>query len=154
MAAPRPDNKTYESMISALTSTLDRAAETTTYPLSDTEVALRLARMIWNGEPDQPLRDASAKGRLHDAQALQAQIRRMLSNTRSTALFTGFFDTWLSLDQLTTMKGDSKLFAEFDDELRGAFRRETELFVESQLREDRSSLDLSEQMGANGDSRR
>jgi hypothetical protein len=98
--------------------------------------------MIWNGEPDQPLRDAAAKGRLHDPQALQAQIRRMLSDTRSTALFSGFFDTWLSLDQLTTMKGDSKLFPEFDDELRGAFRRETELFVESQLREDRSSLDL------------
>ena len=65
----------------------------------------------------------------------------MLSDPRSTALFTGFFDTWLSLDQLTTMKGDSKLFPEFDDELRRAFRRETELFVESQLREDRSSLD-------------
>jgi hypothetical protein len=142
MAAPRPDSRTYESTISALTSTLDRAAETTTSPLSDTEVAARLAKMIWDGEPDQPLRDASAKGRLQDAQALQAQIRRMLSDPRSTALFTGFFDTWLSLDQLTTMKGDTKLFPEFDDELRRAFRRETELFVESQLREDRSSLDL------------
>jgi hypothetical protein len=142
MAAPRPDSRTYESTISALTSTLDRAAETTTSPLSDKEVAVRLAKMIWDGEPDQPLRDAAAKGRLQDAQVLQAQIRRMLSDPRSTALFTGFFDTWLSLDQLTTMKGDSKLFPEFDDELRRAFRRETELFVESQLREDRSSLDL------------
>ena len=142
MAAPRPDSKTYESTISALTSTLDRAAETTTSPLSDTEVAVRLAKMIWDGEPDQPLRDAAAKGRLQDAQALQGQIRRMLSDPRSTALVTGFFDTWLSLDQLTTMKGDSKLFPEFDDELRRAFRRETELFVESQLRDDRSSLDL------------
>jgi hypothetical protein len=110
--------------------------------LTDTELASRLATMIWNGEPDQPLRDAAAKGRLHEAQALQAQIRRMLSDSRSTALVTGFFDAWLSLDQLATMKGDSKLFPEFDDELRGAFRRETELFVESQLREDRSSLDL------------
>ena len=142
MAAPRPDSKTYESTISALTSTLDRAAETTTSPLSDTEVAVRLAKMIWDGEPDQPLRDAAAKGRLPDDQALQSQIRRMLSDPRSTALVTGFFDTWLSLDQLTTMKGDSRLFPEFDDELRRAFRRETELFVESQLRDDRSSLDL------------
>lgn len=142
MSAPRPDGKTYESTISALTSTLDLAAETTTTPLSDMEVALRLARMIWNGEPDQPLRDAGAKGELRDARALQAQIRRMLSDSKSTALFAGFFDPWLSLDQLATMKGDSKLFPEFDDELRGAFRRETELFVESQLREDRSSLDL------------
>jgi hypothetical protein len=142
MAAPRPDSKIYESTISALTSALDRAGEGTTHPLSDAEVALRLATMIWNSEPDQPLRDAAAKGGLHDAQALQAQIWRMLSDTRSTALFTGFFDAWFSLDQLTTMKGDSKRFPEFDDELRGAFRRETELFVESQLREDRSSLDL------------
>ncbi len=142
MAAPRPDSRTYESTISALTSTLDRAAETTTSPLRDTEVAVRLAKMIWDSEPDQLLRDAAAKGSLQDAQALQAQIRRMLSDPRSTALFTGFFDTWLSLDQLTTVKGDSKLFPEFDDELRRAFRRETELFVESQLREDRSPLDL------------
>ena len=142
MAAPRPDSRTYESTISALTSALDRAAETTASPLSDTEVAVRLARMIWDGEPDQPLTDAAAKGRLQDAQVLQAQIRRMLSDSRSTAFFTGFFDTWLSLDQLATMKGDSKLFPEFDDELRRAFRRETELFVESQLREDRSLLDL------------
>jgi len=142
MAAPRPDSKTYESTISVLTNTLDRAAETTTSPLSDTEIAVRLAKMIWDGEPDQPLRDAAAKGRLQDAQALRAQIRRMLSDPQSTALFTGFFDTWLSLDQLRTMKGDSKLFPEFDDELREAFRRETELFVESQLRDDRSSLDL------------
>src|SRR5207249_1685177 len=98
MAAPRPDSKTYESTISALTSTLDRAAKPTAGPLTDTELAVRLARLIWNGEPDQRLRDA-AKGRLHDAQALQAQIRRMLADTKSTALVTGFFDTWLSLDQ-------------------------------------------------------
>ena len=142
MGFPRPDSKTYEFSISALTSALDHAAAIPTEQLTDAQVASRLATMIWNGEPDQPLRDAAAQGRLHDAQALQAQIRRMLSDSRSTALITGFFDTWLSLDQLTTMKGDSKLFPEFDDELRGAFRRETELFVESQLREDRSPLDL------------
>ena len=124
MTAPRPDSKTYDSTIAGLTSALDRAAETTTYPLSDTEVALRLATMIWNGEPDQPLRDAAAKGGLHDARALQAQIRRMLSDTRSTALLTGFFDALtFSLDQLKTIKGDIKLFPEFDDELRGAIRR-------------------------------
>src|SRR5271165_575958 len=71
MAAPRPNSQAYESTISALTSTLDRAAETTKSQLSDTEVAVRLAKMIWDGEPDQPLRDAAAKGRLQDPQALQ-----------------------------------------------------------------------------------
>jgi hypothetical protein len=142
MAAPRPDNNTYEATIAALTSTLDRAAKTTAGRLTETELAVRLAKLIWNGEPDQPLRDAAATGRLLDGQALQAQVRRMLSDTKSTALVTEFFDTWLSLDQLATTKGDNRLFPEFDDELRGAFRRETELFVESQLREDRNPLDL------------
>src|SRR5689334_21507874 len=61
MAAPRPDSNTYESTITALTSTLDRAATTTTAPLTDTELALRLARLLWNGEPDKELRDAAAR---------------------------------------------------------------------------------------------
>jgi len=142
MGAPRPDSTTYESTISALTSALDRAAQATVAPWTDKELAVRLAKLIWNAEPDQALSDAAAKGRLHDAQALQSQARRMLADPRSTALVTGFFGAWLSLDQLTTMKWDGKLFPEFDDELRGAFRRETELFVESQLREDRNPLDL------------
>jgi len=121
-----------------LTRALDGAANFSAARVTDTELAVRLARMIWNSEPDQPLRDAAAQGRLNDTQAVRAQIRRMLSDTRSTALVTEFFDAWLSLDQLTTLKADSRLFPEFDDELRGALRRETELFVESQLRDDRS----------------
>jgi hypothetical protein len=142
MAAPRPDSKTYESTIAALTSTLDRAATTAAAPSTDTELALRLAKLLWNGEPDKELRDAAAQGRLHDPQALQEQVRRMLSDTKSTALVTEFFDTWLSLDQLANTKADNTLFPEFNDELRGDFRRETELFVESQLREDRNPVDL------------
>jgi hypothetical protein len=142
MTSPRPDSDTYESTISALTNALDRAATPTARPLTDTELASRLAKLIWNGEPDQPLRDAAANGTLHDAQTLRSQVRRLLADPRSTALVTEFFDTWLSLDQLTTLKGDSALFPEFDDELRGALRRETELFIESQLREDRNPLDL------------
>jgi Protein of unknown function (DUF1592)/Protein of unknown function (DUF1588)/Protein of unknown function (DUF1585)/Planctomycete cytochrome C len=142
MAAPRPDSKTYESTIAALTNTLDRAATTTAAPLTDTELALRLAKLLWNGEPDKELRDAAAQGRLHDPQALQGQVWRMLSDAKSAALVTEFFDTWLSLDQLADTKADNTLFPEFNDELRGDFRRETELFVESQLREDRNPVDL------------
>src|SRR5262249_45564623 len=84
----------------------------------------------------------AAQGRLRDAQALQEQVRRMLSDTKSAALVIEFFDTWLSLDQLATTKADKTLFPEFNDELRDDFKRETELFVESQLREDRNPLDL------------
>src|SRR5690349_18483954 len=142
MAAPRPDNKAYESTIASLTSTLDRGGTTTTAPLTDTELAQRLARLLWNGEPDEELRAAAAQGTLHQAQTLQGQVRRMLSSTRSAALVSEFFDNWLSLDQLAATKPDNKLFPEFDEELRGNFKRETELFVESQLREDRNPVDL------------
>lgn len=140
MAARRPDSKTYESTIAALTNKLDRGA--TTAALSDTELALRLAKLLWNAEPDAELRDAATQGRLHDPQALQGQVRRMLSDTRSAALVSEFFDSWLTLDQLATTKADNTLFPEFNDELRTDFRRETELFVESQLREDRNPVDL------------
>jgi uncharacterized protein DUF1592/uncharacterized protein DUF1588/uncharacterized protein DUF1585 len=142
MASPRPDAKTYESTIAALTSALDRAANTAEGPWTDVELAVRLAKLIWNGEPDQPLRDAASTGGLRDGQAVQAQVRRMLSDPKSTALVTGFFSAWLSLDSLATMKSDSALFPEFDDQLRVAFRRETDLFLESQLRENRNPLDL------------
>jgi len=142
VAAPRPDSRIYESTIAALTSALDRGAAPTARPANDADLAVRLAMLIWNGEPDQPLRNAAAQGGLRDAQTLQAQIRRMLADPRSSALVTGFFDVWLSIDQLATLKGDRNLFPEFDDELRDALLRETESFVGSQLREDRSPLEL------------
>jgi hypothetical protein len=141
MGAARPDSKTYDSTISALTEAIDRVAVPAT-PLTDREIASRLARLVWNAEPDQPLLDAAAKGQLHDHEVLQTHVRRMLADARSSALVTGFFSTWLSLDQLKTMKVDSALFPEFDDELRGAMLRETALFIESQHREDRSPLEL------------
>jgi hypothetical protein len=142
VGAPRPDGMTYESTIAALTGTLDRKAKATATDVADANLASRLAKLIWNGEPDRLLSDAAANGRFRDASALQAQVRRMLSDARSSALRAGFFDTWLSIDRVTTAKGDSDLFPEFDDDLRGALRRETELFVESQLRDDRNPLEL------------
>src|SRR5262249_37784991 len=120
----------------------DRGATAVTGPLHDRNLAARLAKMIWSGEPDQLLRDDAANGRLNEPRALQAQVRRMLSDSKSTALITGFFDSWLSLDQFATIKRDSALVPELDDELLGALRRETELFVGSQLREDQNPLAL------------
>ena len=140
MGAARPDRKTYESTISTLTDAMDRAA-IARKPLAETEIANRLARLVWNTEPDRPLLDAAAKGQLHDTAVLQTHVRRMLGDPKSSAFVTGFFGTWLSLDQLTAMKHDSALFPEFD-ELRGAMRRETELFIGSQLRDDRNPLEL------------
>jgi hypothetical protein len=133
MGAPRPDSKTYESTISALTDAIDRVA-VAAKPLTDRDIASRLARLVWNTEPDQPLLDAAAKGQLRDTAVLQTHVRRMLADPKSSALVTGFFNTWLSLDQLKTMKVDGALFPEFNDELRTAMLRETALFIESQLR--------------------
>jgi hypothetical protein len=134
MAAPRPDERTYQSTISALTSAIDRGASTAAGPVSDTALAVRLAKMIWNSEPDQSLSDAASRGTLRDPKALQAEVRRLLADPRAAALVNGFFAPWLSLDALRTMKGDSALFPEFDSELREAFLRETTLFVQSLLR--------------------
>lgn len=141
MGAARPDNTTYDSTIAALTGAIDRAATART-PLAELEIATRLARLVWNTEPDRPLLDAVAKDQLHDPEVLQAHVRRMLADSRSSAFVTGFFSAWLSLGDLTTMKSDRGLFPEFDDELRTAMRRETELFIASQLRDDRNPLDL------------
>lgn len=142
MSASRPDNGTYESTIVGLTGAMDRAAATIGDPLTDTALAVRLAQLIWNSEPDRLLLEAASKGGLRDARTLRTEVRRMLADPKSTALVTGFFSKWLRLDSLDTMKSDAALVPEFDGELRGALRRETELFVESQLREDRSPLDL------------
>jgi hypothetical protein len=141
MGAARPDETTYDSTISALTGAIDRAA-TAHKPLAEQEIASRLARLVWNTEPDRPLLDAVAKGQLHDPEVLQAHARRMLADSRSSAFTTGFFDAWLSLGELTTMKSEPELFPEFDDDLRTAMQRETELFIASQLGDDRNPLDL------------
>ena len=141
MGAARPDSTTYDSTISALTGAIDRAAPARK-PLTELEIASRLAKLLWNTAPDRPLLDAVAKGQLHDPEVLQAHVRRMLADAKASAFITGFFSAWLSLDDLTTMKSDRGLFPEFDDELRTAMQRETELFIASQLRDDRNPLDL------------
>jgi len=141
MGSARPDGNTYESTIAALTSALDRGARAVA-PATDRQLAERLATLIWSGEPDQPLRDAAANGTLREPQVLQAQVRRMLGDEKAAALVSGFFDSWLSLDQLSAIKRDSKVVPELDDELLAAFRRETDLFIASQLRDDDSPLDL------------
>jgi hypothetical protein len=73
---------------------------------------------------------------------LEKQVRRMLADARSGSLVSNFASQWLHLRNLDAITPDMRLFPDFDDNLRQAFRRETELFVESVLREDRSVLDL------------
>jgi hypothetical protein len=141
MGSPRPDNKTYDSIISGLTDAIDRATAKRA-PLKELEVASRLARLLWNIDPDRPLLEAAAKAQLRDPAVLRAHVRRMLADAKASAFITGFFGAWLSLGDLKTMTIDRQLFPEFDEDLRGAMQRETELFIASQLADDRNPLEL------------
>src|SRR5262249_3654380 len=114
----------------------------TPYRISDLELASRLSFFLWSSIPDESLLDAAAAGTLHQPAALERQVRRMLADRRSAALVNNFAAQWLRLRNVDAVTPDMRLFPDFDDNLRQAFRRETELFFESILREDRSALDL------------
>jgi hypothetical protein len=141
VGASRPDSAAYQSAISLLAAGLDRGYQRRAPP-ADSEIAARLAAFLWNSAPDRPLLDAASSGSLKDPAVLEQQVRRMLGDARSKALVTGFFDPWLELDQLANLKPDANVFPEFDEALRESFRRETELFIESQLRDNRDPLEL------------
>jgi hypothetical protein len=117
-------------------------APRTAYKVSDLELASRLSFFLWSSIPDDELLDAAAQGRLKSAAEVERQARRMLADSRSRALVDNFADQWLYLRNLASASPDMRLFAGFDDNLRRAFREETELFFESVMREDRSVLDL------------
>jgi hypothetical protein len=117
-------------------------SRTAAYRLSDLELASRLSFFLWSSIPDDQLLDAAVKGRLKDPAVLEQQVRRMLADARAEALVNNFAAQWLYLRNLDEHKPDNRLFPDFDDNLRQAFRRETELLFESVLKEDRSVLDL------------
>jgi hypothetical protein len=110
--------------------------------VSDLELASRLSFFLWSSIPDDELLQVAAHGKLSDPVVLEKQVRRMLADTRSDALATNFAAQWLYLRNLRGMSRDFATFPNFDDNLRQGFERETELFFESVVREDRSVLDL------------
>ena len=118
------------------------AAPDTGYRISDLELASRLSFFLWSSIPDDALLDAAGRGALRDPAVLDRQVRRMLADPRSRALVDNFAGQWLQLRNLDAVFPAVPLFPDFDDSLRQAFRRETELFVESILREDRGALEL------------
>jgi len=117
-------------------------APNTAYRLSDLELASRLSFFLWSSIPDDELLGVAAAGKLHEPAMLERQVRRMLADSRSRSLVTNFASQWLHLRNLASITPDMRLFPDFDDNLRQAFRQETELFFESILHEDRSALDL------------
>ena len=111
----------------------------TAYRLSDLDLASRLSFFLWSSIPDDDLLDAAVKGRLRDPKGLEQQVKRMLADPKSEALTSNFAGQWLYLRELASVQTSAK---EFDDNLRQAFRRETEMLFESIVRDDRSVVDL------------
>ena len=113
------------------------------YPLSDLEVASRLAFFLWSSIPDEPLLDLAEEGRLIDPPVLREHVMRMLADPRAQdALVQDFASQWLNLRLIEEQTAHERIYPDFDHNLRDASRLETELFIASTLREDRSILDL------------
>ena len=112
------------------------------YRISDVDLASRLAFFLWSSIPDDELLDLAVRGKLGEPTMLEQQVRRMLTDGRASTLVTNFVSQWLYLRDLRVAAPDTQVFRDFDDGLREAFQRETELFIESQLREDRSVVEL------------
>ena len=114
----------------------------TVYRLSNLELASRLSFFLWSSIPDDALLDLASRGELDDPQILEQQVRRMLDDARASALVDNFAGQWLSLRSVEGFTPDPNIFPGFDENLRDAFQHETALFIESQLREDRSVVEL------------
>jgi hypothetical protein len=117
-------------------------AAKTAYRINDIDLASRLSFFLWSSIPDGALLDLAARGELRKPDVLEKQVRRLLADERSRNLATNFAAQWLHLRNLDSITPDLRLFPDFDDNLRKGFRQETELFVDSVVREDRSVLDL------------
>jgi hypothetical protein len=114
------------------------------YRLSDLELASRLSFFLWSSIPDDELLDAAVMGTLRQPGVLDQQVARMLADPRArTALVDNFFGQWLQTRNVWLLTPDANTkFPWFDDNLRAAFVRETELFLDDQLKADRSIVDL------------
>jgi hypothetical protein len=117
-------------------------APKTAYRISDTELASRLSFFLWSSIPDEDLLKLAVEGKLHQPAVLERQTRRMLADAKARALVTNFANQWLFLRELKNANPDVTVFPDFDDNLRQAFQRETEMLFESVMREDRSVVDL------------
>jgi hypothetical protein len=114
----------------------------TAYRISDVELASRLSFFLWSSIPDDELLAVAEKGQLHEPSVLQAQVKRMMADSRSDALIENFVGQWLFLRNIARIAPDTTTFPTFDENLRQAMEKETELLVESQVRGDHSVADL------------
>jgi hypothetical protein len=118
------------------------AAPGSNYRISYLELASRLSFFLWSSIPDDELLRLAERGRLKDSAVLNQQVRRMLADPRSQELIQNFTGQWLYLRNVHVKTVDTQIFPDFDENLRQALQRETELLFDSVVHEDRSALDL------------
>lgn len=112
------------------------------YRIGDLELASRLSFFLWSTGPDDTLMQLAAANKLHNPDVLEQQVHRMVADPRSHELTKNFAGQWLGLRTLDSSTPEGVIYPDFDDNLRQAFRTETEMFFDSILREDRSVIDL------------
>jgi hypothetical protein len=139
VGAPRPDRRAFDEAIVAIEHELDTPA-----PATDTSdaIATRLAMLLWNAAPDTTLLEAAQRDGLRDPVILERHVRRMFADPRSQSFVSSFLFPWLELDKLGNSDPDKRFFPDYDQSLRESLRRETELFLQSQLQDDRDPVEI------------
>lgn len=112
------------------------------YRVNDVQLASRLSFFLWSSIPDDQLLRVAERGQLKNPKVLERQVKRMLADRRASSLVTNFADQWLQVRSTPAVSPDVYTFPAFDDTLRAAMQRETEMFVESQMKADRPLTDL------------
>ncbi|MGA7236542.1 MAG: DUF1592 domain-containing protein [Bryobacteraceae bacterium] len=121
---------------------IENRTGTVAHPVSDYELASRLSYFLWSSMPDDELIALAAQKKLHDPVTLDAQLKRMLADSRSSALASNFAGQWLETRNLDVVKPDPKKFPEWNSELRDAMKTESRMFFDYVLRENRPITDF------------
>src|SRR5262245_15432829 len=114
----------------------------TNYRIADLELASRLSYFLWSSAPDEQLLNVAVQGKLKDPSILEQQTKRMLADSKSEQLAANFAGQWLYLRNLSDVQPDNYIYTDFDDVLKESMQRETELFFDNIVHEDRNILDL------------
>ena len=141
VGARRPNRATSDAALTAIEQALGVNTKSVA-AASDEEVATRLATILWNSAPDAALLEEAQRNRLSDPVTLERHIRRLLADNRAQSFVSRFLVPWLQLDQLAKADPDKKYFPDYDVSLRDSVAKETELFLLSQLRDDRDPVEL------------
>ena len=141
VGAPRPDRAMYDAVLASIDQSWSASAKAPEAGTS-VEIAERLAALLWSSAPDATLLQVAQQNRLSESGVLERQIHRMLADERAQAFVSRFFFSWLGLDKLNNANPDKTFFPDYDVSLRDAFAKETELFLLSQLRDDRDPVEL------------